>query len=202
LKIAIIGGGLGGMTLALALHDAGIDDAEVFESTSAIKELGVGINVQPHAVRELTELGLLDDLAAVGIPPAEFVLYSKHGQRIWGEARGLAAGYRWPQFSIHRGELLGIFHRAVLTRLGADCVRPGHHLARFGQEGDRVWAEFVDPVSCVPVARIEADLLVGCDGVHSIVARRSTRTKVLPYGTASPCGAGSPRVNCSSPAGS
>src|SRR5688572_14753313 len=132
------------MTLALALHDAGLRDVEVYESAPSVKELGVGINVLPHAVRELTELGLLDDLAATGIPTAEYVLYSKHGQRIWREPRGLAAGYRWPQFSVHRGELLGILHRAVLARLGPARLHTGHHLARFRQDGDRVWAEFVD----------------------------------------------------------
>ncbi len=171
MKIAIVGGGIGGMALALALHDAGLVDVEVYESASAIKELGVGINVMPHAVRELAELGLLDDLVAVGIPTAEFVLYSTHGQRIWGEPRGLAAGYRWPQFSIHRGELLGVLHRAVLARLGPARLRTGHHLTRFGQEGDRVWAEFVDRTSEPAVSRCEADLLVGCDGIHSVVRR-------------------------------
>jgi 5-methylphenazine-1-carboxylate 1-monooxygenase len=163
------GGGIGGMTLALAFHDAGIDDIEVYESAPAIKELGVGINVQPHAVRELTELGLLDDLAEVGIPTTEFVLYSKHGQRIWREPRGLAAGYRWPQFSIHRGELLGILHRAVVARLGPDRIHTGHHLACFGQEGDRIWSEFVDRASRVGIGRVEADLLVSCDGIHAVV---------------------------------
>ena len=82
MKIAIVGGGIGGMTLALSLHDAGITDVDVYESTPAVQELGVGINVLPHAVRELTELGLLDGLSSVGIPTAELVFYSKHGQRI------------------------------------------------------------------------------------------------------------------------
>ena len=118
MMIAIVGGGIGGLALALALHDAGLSDIVVYESAPAVKELGVGINVMPHAVRELAELGLLDDLTAVGIPTTEFVLYSKHGQRIWGEPRGLAAGYRWPQIAIHRGELLGVLHRAVIERLG------------------------------------------------------------------------------------
>jgi 2-polyprenyl-6-methoxyphenol hydroxylase-like FAD-dependent oxidoreductase len=175
MKVAIAGGGIGGMTLALALHDAGIDNVEVYESASAVKALGVGINVLPHAVRELTELGLLDELTAVGIPTAEYVLYSKHGQRIWGEPRGLAAGYHWPQFSIHRGELLGILHRAVLARLGPARVHTGHHtghhLARFGQQDGKVWGEFVDRQSGEAVRRVEADLLVGCDGVHSVVRR-------------------------------
>src|SRR5438132_6354294 len=91
MRIAIVGGGIGGMTLALSLLDAGIHDVDIYESASAVKELGVGINVLPHAVRELTELGLLDALYGVGIPTAEHVFYSKHGQRIWGEPRGLFA---------------------------------------------------------------------------------------------------------------
>lgn len=172
MKIAIIGGGIGGMTLALALHDAGITGVDLYESAAAIKALGVGINVLPHAVRELTELGVLDDLAAVAIPTAELVYYSKHGQRIWAEPRGLAAGYHWPQFSIHRGHLLEVLHRAVATRLGVDRVHSGHHLARFGQEEDRVWMEFVDRGSGTPLGRVEADLLVACDGVHSTVRQK------------------------------
>src|SRR5436309_3134074 len=115
MKVAIVGGGIGGLTLALALLDAGIMDLEIYESASAMKELGVGINVLPHAVRELAELGLLDDLYNAGIPTAELVYYSRHGQRIWGEPRGLAAGYRWPQLSVHRGELLGVLYRVVLA---------------------------------------------------------------------------------------
>jgi 5-methylphenazine-1-carboxylate 1-monooxygenase len=169
-KVAIVGGGIGGMTLALALVDAGISEVDVYESAAAVSELGVGINVLPHAVRELTELGLLEDLLAVGIATAEWVLYSKHGQRVWGEPRGLAAGYRWPQLSIHRGALLGVLHRAVCSRLGPDRVHTGHHLRRFGQDaGGAVWADFIDRATDAPVTRVEADLLVGCDGVHSAV---------------------------------
>ena len=141
-----------------------------------MQELGVGINVLPHAIRELTELGLLDELDEVGIPTAEIAYYSKHGQRIWSEPRGIAAGYRWPQFSIHRGQLLGVLHRAVLQRLGPERVHPGHHLARFGQDADHVWADFVDRVSGAPRAHVEADVLVGCDGIHSVV-----RQAVFPH---------------------
>jgi 2-polyprenyl-6-methoxyphenol hydroxylase-like FAD-dependent oxidoreductase len=159
------------MTLALALLDAGIEDVDLYESVPAIEELGVGINVLPHAVRELAELGLLEELYGIGIPTAELVYYSKYGQRIWGEPRGLAAGYRWPQFSVHRGELLAVLHRAVLKRLGAVRIHTGHHLARFGQDDGRVWGEFVDRKTGASVAREEADLLVACDGVHSVVRR-------------------------------
>jgi 2-polyprenyl-6-methoxyphenol hydroxylase-like FAD-dependent oxidoreductase len=170
MKIAIVGGGIGGMALALSLFDAGIGDVDIYESSPAIDELGVGINVLPHAVRELTELGLLDALLDAGIPTAEFALYSKHGQRIWSEPRGLAAGYRWPQISIHRGQLLGVLHRAVLARLGPGRVHTGRHLVRFGQgEGGLVWSEFVDLGTGQSVGRIEADLLVACDGIHSVV---------------------------------
>src|SRR5262245_50562872 len=170
-RVAIAGGGIGGMALALALHDAGFRGVDVYESASRVKELGVGINVLPHATRELTELGLLDELDAVGIPTAELALYSKHGQRIWSEPRGIAAGYRWPQFSIHRGQLLGLLHRAVAERLGPERVHPGHHLSRFGQGVDRVWADFVDRPSGERRPRVYADALVGCDGIHSVVRR-------------------------------
>ena len=166
-RVAIAGGGIGGMALALSLHDAGFRDVDVYESASRVKELGVGINVLPHATRELTELGLLDALDAVGIPTAELAYYSKHGQPIWSEPRGLAAGYHWPQFSIHRGQLLGVLHRAVCTRLGPERVHPGHHLSRFGQKADHVWADFVDRASGVSRSHVEADVLVGCDGIHS-----------------------------------
>lgn len=169
MKVVIAGGGIGGMALAISLHAAGIEDVEIYESASAIKELGVGINVLPHAVRELTELRVSDDLSAVGIPTAEMVFFSIHGQRIWGEPRGEAAGYRWPQISVHRGELLGVLFRAVVSRLGAERVHTGHHLARFGQENGRAWGEFVDRDRGVVVGRTEADLLVGCDGIHSVV---------------------------------
>ncbi len=171
MRIAITGGGIGGLSLALALHDTGRDDVTVYESAPAMRELGVGINVMPHAVRELAELGLLDELTSIGIPTAEFVLFNKHGKRIWGELRGYAAGYRWPQISIHRGELLGILYRAVLSRLGPERVRTGHHLTRFGQTEDQVWAEFGDRTSGAAIDHIEADLLVGCDGIHSTVRR-------------------------------
>jgi 2-polyprenyl-6-methoxyphenol hydroxylase-like FAD-dependent oxidoreductase len=172
MKVAIAGGGIGGMALALALHDAGFGEVDVYESAASVRQLGVGINLLPHAARELTELGLLDDLAAVGIPTAELVYYSKHGQRIWSEPRGIAAGYRWPQVSIHRGELLGVLHRAVLDRLGPERVHTGHHLSRFVQHRDRVTARFVDHSSGAARPVIDVDVLVGCDGVHSVVRQQ------------------------------
>jgi 2-polyprenyl-6-methoxyphenol hydroxylase-like FAD-dependent oxidoreductase len=139
-------------------------------STSAIRELGVGINVLPHGVRELAELGLLRDLYDVGIPTADCSYYTRRGQRIWHEPLGLAAGYRWPQFSIHRGELLGILYRAVVDRLGVNRIHSDHRLLQFGGcQGDGVWAEFGERSSGTAPKQVEADMLVGCDGIHSTV---------------------------------
>lgn len=170
MKVVIVGAGIGGMSLALSLCAAGLADIDIYESAPAIRELGVGINVLPHAVRELAELGLQDELSQVGVPTADFTYYSRLGQRIWYEPLGIAAGYRWPQLSIHRGELLGVLHRAVLKKLGRDRIRTNHHLSRFGNREDGgIWAEFVGRDAVGVIARAEADLLVGCDGIHSAV---------------------------------
>lgn len=144
LAVAVVGGGIGGMSLALSLHAAGIQDVDVYESASDIRELGVGINVLPHAVRELDELGLLDELLKVGVATADFTYFTRLGQPIWEEPLGVAAGYRWPQLSVHRGELLAVLHRAVAGRLGPDRIHTGHHLARFdGHSAGGISAEFM-----------------------------------------------------------
>jgi 2-polyprenyl-6-methoxyphenol hydroxylase-like FAD-dependent oxidoreductase len=149
--------------LALALHAAGLEDVDVLEAASSVDELGVGINVLPHAVRELTELGLADELGAAGVATSEFVMYNKHGQRIWGEPRGLAAGYRWPQYSIHRGRLLGLLHRAFVERLGADHLQTGCRVIGCSQDGVSVSVHLADGTS------VGGDVLVGADGIHSAI---------------------------------
>jgi 5-methylphenazine-1-carboxylate 1-monooxygenase len=172
MRIAIIGGGIGGMSLALSLRAAGFEDVDVYESAPAVRELGVGINVLPHAVRELTDLGLLNELSQVGVATADFTYFTRLGQRLWEEPLGVAAGYQWPQLSIHRGELLGALHRAAANRLGPNRVHTNHHLARFsGRSEGGIWAEFVERDTDRVIARAEADLLVGCDGIHSSVRR-------------------------------
>ncbi len=167
--VVIVGGGIGGMTLALSLHDAGITDVDIYESSSATRELGVGINILPHAVRELDELGLLEELELAGLPTAELVYYSEHGQRIWSEPRGKAAGYRWPQLSIHRGRLLRVLARAVDDRLGSDRVHHGHHLHGFETVDGRPRATFLDRMARDHAIHVDGDVLVGCDGVNSTV---------------------------------
>jgi 5-methylphenazine-1-carboxylate 1-monooxygenase len=104
MHVIIIGGGIGGLAAALSLHEAGFE-VDVYESAPELKPLGVGINVLPHAVRELSELGLADRLAKHAIATEALVYTNRYGQEIWREPRGLHAGYRWPQFSIHRGVL-------------------------------------------------------------------------------------------------
>ncbi|MDO9709502.1 flavin-dependent oxidoreductase [Paracraurococcus lichenis] len=162
MRAIIIGGGIGGLTTALALHAAGIE-AEVFESAPEIRPLGVGVNLQPHAVRELTELGLGEELAATGIATQEFRYANRFGQTIWTEPRGLAAGYHWPQYSIHRGRLQVLLWRAAEARLGTAHLRAGKRLTGFAQDASGVTARFADGSTA------QGDLLIAADGIHSTV---------------------------------
>jgi 5-methylphenazine-1-carboxylate 1-monooxygenase len=171
MNIAIAGGGIGGLTLALALHQRGIG-CIVYEAARDIKPLGVGINLLPHSVKELSELGLRDAIAATAIETASLTYYNKHGQTIWSEPRGLAAGYPWPQYSIHRGELHMILLDAAITALGPERVVMGHQLTGFSQEsGSRVQASFTRLADGSAVS-IEADALVAADGIHSAARRQ------------------------------
>jgi 2-polyprenyl-6-methoxyphenol hydroxylase-like FAD-dependent oxidoreductase len=168
MTVLIIGGGIAGLTTALSLHQIGVD-CRVFESVDTIEPLGVGINTLPHAVRELSELGLRDKLAATGVATAELAYYSSHGQRIWAEPRGEAAGYLWPQFSIHRGELQMILLEAARARLGADRIRTGHQLIGWEETNTGVRAHFVHRGTGEPRDDAEGSLLIGADGIHSAV---------------------------------
>jgi 2-polyprenyl-6-methoxyphenol hydroxylase-like FAD-dependent oxidoreductase len=162
MKVIIAGGGIGGLVAALSLHAAGID-CEVFEATPEVRPLGVGINLQPHSVRELIELGLGEQLAAIGVATQEFVYANRFGQVIWREPRGLAAGYHWPQYSIHRGRLQVMLWEAVTQRLGAAKVQPGRRLVGFEQDALGVTARFLDG------GQARGDVLVAADGIHSAV---------------------------------
>ena len=134
IDIAIVGGGIGGLATALALHAKGIA-CTVFEAVEEVRPLGVGINLLPHSVRVLSNLGLQPSLAAIGVETAELAFYNKHGQPIWSEPRGLAGGYAFPQFSIHRGRLQMILFETASHRLPAGAIRTSHALSRF-EEGD------------------------------------------------------------------
>jgi 2-polyprenyl-6-methoxyphenol hydroxylase-like FAD-dependent oxidoreductase len=161
MRILIVGGGVGGLTTALALHARGID-CVVCEQSSAVRELGVGINILPHAIQVLVELGLLDELDAVAIRTRELIMTDRRGNEIWREARGLHAGYDVPQFSLHRGRLQGVLYRAACERLGEAAVVLGCKLVGFEQDREGVVAQFSD-------TSIRADGLIAADGIHSTV---------------------------------
>ena len=166
MKAIIAGAGIGGLTAALFLERAGIE-VEVFERTDEVRELGVGINMLPHAVKELADLGLMAELDAVGIRTRELIYANRLGQVVWQELRGIDAGYEVPQISIHRGKLLGVIHRAALSRLGAAAIHTGCRVAGFADRGDRV-AVRIEP-SGSTAYDVEGDLLIGADGIHSTV---------------------------------
>jgi 2-polyprenyl-6-methoxyphenol hydroxylase-like FAD-dependent oxidoreductase len=163
MRIVIAGAGIGGLATALSLEAAGFRDIRIFERADRIRGLGVGINLLPHAMRELTELGLADRIAALGVAPATLTYFNRHGQRIWSEPRGLAAGYRWPQLSVHRGRLQLALFDAVRERLG-DIVHLGHRLVGIVDGEDTATATFAAEHGTVDV---EADVVIGADGIHS-----------------------------------
>lgn len=167
MRVIIAGAGIGGLTCALSLHAAGIE-ALVVEAVADPRPLGVGINLLPHAVRELTELGLAEDVAAVGVPTAEFVHFDRHGGRIWGEPRGRALGYRWPQYSVHRGRLQMMLLAAVRDRLGDAAVRTGTEVTGFTQDRRGVRVQISDRRDGT-AGELTGDVLVGADGLHSRV---------------------------------
>ncbi len=167
MRVLVAGGGIGGLTTALTLHEAGIDVA-VVESARRIDAIGAGINLLPHAVRELTELGLGDALEAAAVATGELVYHDRFGNRIHSEPRGRAAGYRWPQYSMHRGALQRLLLSAVRQRLGADAVRCGLALTGFDQTGAAVRAELRERATGRSVT-VDADVLIGADGIDSAV---------------------------------
>jgi 5-methylphenazine-1-carboxylate 1-monooxygenase len=171
MTILIAGGGIGGLTLALSLHQIGVT-AKVFESVAALQPLGVGINVLPHAVRELAELGLLGRLEASGVRTKELAYFSKRGRPIWSEPRGLEAGYHWPQISIHRGTLQQILLETATERLGAENILTSHHLTGWTETANGVRADFVDKASGKATGSYDGSLLIAADGIHSAVREK------------------------------
>ena len=171
MSILIAGGGIGGLAAALSLHAAGLHEVQVLEAATEIRQVGVGVNLPPHAVRELTELGLGEALAHHGIPTSELSYYDRRGKLIWAEPRGLGAGYRWPQYSIHRGRLQQILFDAVVARMGEAVVRTGQRVSGFVPMAAGVRVQVADRSGASPATdrTIEADLLIGADGIRSAV---------------------------------
>ncbi|MBV0911997.1 flavin-dependent oxidoreductase [Anianabacter salinae] len=165
--IIIAGGGIGGLALALTLHQIGVR-AHVYEQVRELKPLGVGINLQPNAVRELFDLGIgADALDTVGIPAREWALVGLNGNDIYAEPRGLDAGYDWPQYACHRGRLHVLLHDTFVARAGADAVTLGAKVTGYRNEDGGI-AAHVDHADGRR-EEVRAKLLVGADGIHSAI---------------------------------
>jgi 2-polyprenyl-6-methoxyphenol hydroxylase-like FAD-dependent oxidoreductase len=167
LPVIIAGGGIGGLCAALTLHQIGVP-CVVLEAVAAPKPLGVGINLQPNAVRELYELGIgSDELDRIGIQAKEWALVGLNGNDVYSEPRGLLAGYKWPQYAVHRGLLQILLYRTAVERLGAQAVRTGVRVTRYrnDREGVTVFVRTRDGER----VELAASLLIGADGLHSAV---------------------------------
>ncbi|MET0284940.1 MAG: flavin-dependent oxidoreductase [Polyangiales bacterium] len=169
MRVGIAGAGIGGLSLALMLAQRGIV-VELWEAAPRIEPLGVGINVLPHAMRELFELGLEPALAAIGIETSSLTYLNRHGQRIWREPRGRDAGYAWPQYSLHRGEFQVLLYTAVCERLGAGAVHCGLRALRYenARSSVRVTLQRADGGH----EQREVDVLIAADGVRSTLRRQ------------------------------
>ena len=164
-RVIIGGGGIGGLVMALTLHQIGIS-CIIYETVNQMRPLGVGINLQPNAVRELFDLGI-DEIALdnVGIQSSEWALLGLNGAEIYSEKRGRKAGYKWPQYAVHRGQFHMLLFRKVIERLGIDAVKLGHSVTGYENNKDSVTARI--ETADGDVINQQASLLIGADGIHS-----------------------------------
>ncbi len=166
--VLIAGGGIGGLALALTLHQIGVS-CTVFETVRELKPLGVGINLQPNAVRELEDLGIGEaELDSVGIPAREWALVGLNGCEIYAEPRGKLAGYKWDQYAVHRGEFHTLLYRKVVERLGPDAVRLGSKVTGYRKESDGTVVAIIENRSG-GISEVAGTLLFGADGIHSAI---------------------------------
>ena len=170
MRIAIVGGGIGGLALALGLQQRGIA-CDVYEGAPEVKELGVGITLLPHAVRELAALGVQPQLEAQGIENLESVFFNRWGQFIYREPRGRHAGYSVPEIGMHRGRLHGVLYEAALQRLGSARIHLDHRCVGLQQDTQKVTLAFQDVKGQLRPS-VEADIVIACDGVNSAVRRQ------------------------------
>jgi 2-polyprenyl-6-methoxyphenol hydroxylase-like FAD-dependent oxidoreductase len=169
MEVLIIGAGIGGLTLGLMLHRNGVP-CRIFEAASELKPIGVGINVLPHASRELVDLGLEDALTRVSVVTGEYAFFNRFGQFIYSEPAGRFAGYDVPQFSIHRGDLQGVLLDAFLERVGKDRLHTGWRCT--GADTDAGVAYFVDSVTEESRDSQSGSVLVSCEGIHSVLRKQ------------------------------
>jgi 2-polyprenyl-6-methoxyphenol hydroxylase-like FAD-dependent oxidoreductase len=169
--IIVVGGGIGGLTLALALHEAKIP-CRVFESAPQIKAVGVGINLLPHATRELAALGLEPALAKVAIETTDATFFNRFGQLIYQEPLGRAAGYDQPQFSIHRGDLQMVLLDAFRVRAGRDRIISNHHCLGVEQDEAGVGVTFSDGPGGSARSTVRGRVAIACDGISSAIRKQ------------------------------
>jgi len=169
--IIIVGAGIGGLALALALHAAGIP-CRIFESAAEIRPIGVGINLLPHATRELASLGLEAELTKIAIATADATFFNRFGQLIYQEPLGRAAGYEHPQFSIHRGDLQLVLLDAFLARAGRDRLHTSHHCIGVEQDQSGVSVHFSDAPGGADRGSIRGRVAIACDGINSAVRKQ------------------------------
>ena len=171
MDVIIIGGGVGGLTLGLALHRAGVP-CRIYEAASAIAPIGVGINVLPHATRELAALDLEPALARVGVTTAEACFFNRFGQLVYREPLGRAGGYNWPQFSIHRGDLQQVLADAFTRRAGLDRLLTGWRCVGFAQDAGRASVHFENAETGERLPAQHGTVAIGCDGIHSAIRKQ------------------------------
>src|SRR3954452_2596059 len=167
-EVIIVGAGVGGLTLGLALHAAGIP-CRVFESAAAIKSIGVGINLLPHASKELAALGLEPALARVAVATKDATFFNRFGQLIYQEPLGRAAGYDHPQFSIHRGDLQMVLLDAFCARAGHERLLTNHHCTGVEQSAAGVNVSFPDGPAATSHTTVRGRTAIACDGIHSAI---------------------------------
>ena len=166
MTVMIAGAGIGGLTLGLSLHQLGIP-FRIFEAVREIRPLGVGINVQPHAIRELFELGLEDALEKVGLRTKQVGYFSAQGGEIWREPRGEFAGYNWPQYSIHRGEMQMLLYRALVERAGKDVIRMGAAVTGSEETGEGVEIYLAERSTGKALGTETGRVFIAADGINS-----------------------------------
>ena len=164
-EILIVGAGIGGLTLALELDQRKIP-CRVFESAPQLHAVGVGINLLPHATRVLADLGLQDALHKVAVETVEAAFFNRFGQLIYREPLGRRAGYKWPQFSIHRGDLQALLVEAVKAQIGEERLHLGHHVTGFSQDDSGVALSFREK------SPVKGAAAIGCDGIHSVIRKQ------------------------------
>jgi 2-polyprenyl-6-methoxyphenol hydroxylase-like FAD-dependent oxidoreductase len=180
MKIIIIGGGIGGLSLALSLHQRGLS-CHVYEIAPEIKPLGVGISLLPHAMREFAVLGLESQLRDAAIEIRQHSFFNRYGQFIYSEPRGNHAGYPYPDLGIHRGRLQMVLVKATNERMGPETIITNHRCQGVEQDSEGVTVSFTEMTTGNPLPAVRGDIVIACDGINSVVRKQFYPDEKLAY---------------------